>query len=645
MPGGNPIKPATMANPNEILKQYWGFDLFRPLQEDIVRAVLDGNDALALLPTGGGKSICFQVPALCMDGVCIVVSPLIALMKDQVANLKKREIPADAIFSGLAYREIDRILDNAAYGGIKFLYLSPERLTTDLVRERIKKMNVNLLAVDEAHCISQWGYDFRPPYLQIAEIRELIPKTPVLALTATATPEVVIDIQEKLLFKKKNVFQKSFSRANLAYVVLPEENKTAKLLDVLRKVKGSGVVYARNRKLTKDIAKFLVENKISADFYHAGLSPDERSKKQESWIAGKTAIMACTNAFGMGIDKPDVRTVVHMDLPESLEAYFQEAGRGGRDGKKSFAVLLYSEEDKRNLERNLLLAFPPLQDLRQTYRALGSYFQLAVGGGEFQTFDFDIADFCKNFKLEVVKVYACIKILEQEGWISLTESVWMPASFMVLVQREQLYDFQLKNPSLDVVIKALLRLSEGSFQHFVPINEGAVARLLKTTTDKIIPAILQLHKEGIIEYRPLKDKPQLTFIKERVDASNLTIDLEAYNLRKLRQQKRMEKAVAYATTARCRSQMLLEYFGEMAPTCGVCDVCLGRTKAELSNDDFERYKLKIKQLVTTEKINERQLMEAFAANRQPNVLQALAFLMDEGQVTVENGILTWKAKL
>ncbi len=573
-----------------------------------------------------------------------MVSPLIALMKDQVANLKKREITAEAIFSGMAYREIDRILDNCTYGGVKFLYLSPERLTTDLVRERIKKMNISLLAVDEAHCISQWGYDFRPPYLQIAEIRELIPDVPVLALTATATTEVVEDIQEKLLFKRKNVFQKSFSRPNLAYVVLPEENKNTRLLDILRKVKGSGVVYARNRKMTKQVAKFLVENKISADFYHAGLTPDERSKKQEAWIAGKIAIMACTNAFGMGIDKPDVRTVVHLDLPESLEAYFQEAGRAGRDGKKAYAVLLYAEEDKRNLERNLLVAYPPIQDIRQTYRALGSYFQLAVGGGEFQSFDFDIADFCKNFKLEVIKTYSCIKILEQEGWISLTESVWMPSSFMVLVTREQLYDFQLKNPSLDAVIKSLLRLSEGGFQHFVPIQEAAVARLLKTTPDKVLPAIQQLHKEGIIEYRPMKDKPQLTFTKERVDASNLTIDLEAYNLRKERQRKRMEKAITYATSARCRSQQLLEYFGEESPTCGVCDVCLGRTKSELSADDFERYKLKIKQLIIAERITERQLLEAFSANRQANILQALSFLMDEGQVKVESGFLTWKTE-
>ncbi|MCC6724649.1 MAG: RecQ family ATP-dependent DNA helicase [Saprospiraceae bacterium] len=633
-----------MATPHEILKQYWGFDQFRPLQEDIIRSVLEGNDALALLPTGGGKSICFQVPALCMEGICLVVSPLIALMKDQVANLKKREINAEAIFSGMSYREIDRILDNAAYGGIKFLYLSPERLTTELVRERIKRMNISLLAVDEAHCISQWGYDFRPPYLQIAEIRDLIPKTPVLALTATATPEVVIDIQEKLLFKQKNVFQKSFSRTNLSYVVLPEENKYAKLLDILRKVKGSGVVYARNRKLTKDIARYLIENKVSADFYHAGLSPDERSSKQEAWIVGRIPIMVCTNAFGMGIDKPDVRTVVHVDLPENLEAYFQEAGRAGRDGKKSYAVLLYSDEDKRTLERNLLLSFPPVQDIRQVYRALGSYFQLAVGAGEFQTFDFDIADFCKNFQLDVVKTYSCIKILEQEGWISLTESVWMPSSFMVLVGREQLYDFQLKNPSLDPIIKSLLRLSEGAFQHFVPINESAVARLLKTTNDKVLPAIQHLHNQGIIEYRPLKDKPQLTFTKERVDANNFTIDVASYNLRKERQQKRMEKAIAYATTARCRSQMLLEYFGENSPTCGTCDVCLGRTQAALSTDDFERYKLKIKQLIVAEKITERQLMEAFAANRQPNVVKALAFLMDEGIVALENERLTWKEK-
>jgi ATP-dependent DNA helicase RecQ len=632
-----------MTKPTDILKQYWGFDQFRPLQEDIIRSVLDGKDTLALLPTGGGKSICFQVPALCKEGVCIVVSPLIALMKDQVFNLKKRGIEAEAIFSGMAYREMDRILDNVAYGNIKFLYLSPERLTTDLIRERIKKMKVNLLAVDEAHCISQWGYDFRPPYLLISEIREFIPHVPVIALTATATPEVVDDIQEKLLFKQKNEFQKSFSRPNLAYVVLSEENKNAKLLDILRKVKGAGVVYARNRKLTKEIAKFLQEHKISADFYHAGLTPDERSKKQEDWLAGKTAIMVCTNAFGMGIDKPDVRTVVHMDLPESLEAYFQEAGRAGRDEKKSYAVLLYSEADKQSLERNLQVSFPPIQEIQQVYRALGSYYQLAVGAGEFQTFDFDIAEFCKNFKLEVFSTFSVLKVLEQEGWITMTESVWMPASFMVIVNRETLYDFQIKNPGLDPLVKALLRLSEGAFQHFVPINEAAVARLLKTTVEKVILAIQQLQKEGIVVYRPLKDKPQLTFTKERVATENFTIDTVAYNERKQRQQKRIEKAIAYATNARCRSQQLLEYFGESSPTCGVCDVCLGRTKSELSADDFERYKMKIKQLIQAEKITERQLLEAFSSNRHAIVLKTLSFLMDEGEVMTENEKLTYKS--
>ncbi|MBI5917504.1 MAG: RecQ family ATP-dependent DNA helicase [Bacteroidetes bacterium] len=633
-----------MTNPSEILRQYWGFDAFRPLQEDIIRSVLDGNDTLALLPTGGGKSICFQVPGLCREGICLVVSPLIALMKDQVANLQKRDIPAEAVFSGMAYREIDRILDNCAYGAVKFLYLSPERLATDLVRERIKRMNVNLLAVDEAHCISQWGYDFRPPYLQIAEIREWLPETPVLALTATATTEVVEDIQEKLAFKKKNVFQKSFARSNLAYVVLPEENKKAKLLEIVRKVKGSGVVYVRNRKLTKDIARFLVENKVSADFYHAGLAPDERSRKQDAWISGKTRIMACTNAFGMGIDKPDVRSVVHLDLPDSLEAYFQEAGRAGRDGEKAFAVLLYSDEDKRTLERNFELSFPPMQDIRQVYRALGSYFQLAVGGGEYQSYDFDMADFCKNFKLEVLKTFSCLKILEQAGWLTLTESVWMPSSFMVLVSREQLYDFQLKNPQLDSFIKTLLRLTEGAFQHFVNINEHAVARLLKTSIEKVMPAIWQLHKEGIIDYRPMKDKPQLVFTQERVDAVNLTIDTEAYNLRKERHGERIRKAIAYATTPRCRSQQLLAYFGEKGEACGVCDVCLGRTKSGLSPDDFERYKLKIRQLLKSERLTDQQLLEAFSSNRQPSVLRALAFLMDEGQVVQQAEFLVWKAE-
>lgn len=629
--------------PLEVLKKYWGYDAFRSLQAEIIGSVLAGNDTLALMPTGGGKSLCFQVPALLKEGICLVISPLIALMKDQVTNLQKRNIPAFAIYSGMHYKDIDRILDNCVYGGAKFLYLSPERLAAELTRERIKRMNVNLLAVDEAHCISQWGYDFRPPYLQIADIRELIPKVPILALTATATQAVVNDIQEKLHFRSKNVLRKSFSRPNLAYVVLPEENKRQKLLDILRKVKGSGVVYARNRKMTQDVARFLQENQVSADFYHAGLTPDQRSAKQDSWVSGKTRIMVCTNAFGMGIDKPDVRSVVHLDLPDSLEAYFQEAGRAGRDGQKSYAVLLFAQQDKAALERNLEVSFPSLQEIRRVYRALGSYFQLAVGAGsDYPSLNFDIGNFCKNFKLDVLQTYSCLKVLEQAGWIVLTEAVFLPSTFMVVVSREQLYDFQLKNPKLDLVIKTLLRLTEGAFQHHSQVNEYAVARLLKTLPDEVILALQTLHKEGVIDYRPSKDKPQIIFTHERVEAENLQIDIELYNFRKQRYAKSIEKAIAYATTPHCRSQQLLEYFGEKSDPCGICDVCLGRTKSGISGNDFERYKLKIKQLLVKERLSEKQLLEAFASNRHPTVLQALSYLVDEGFVVNENGVLVWK---
>ena len=413
------------ASPNDILKQYWGFDSFRPLQEDIIQSVLDGKDTLALLPTGGGKSICFQVPALVKEGICIVISPLIALMKDQVYNLQKRGIAAVAIFSGMHYKDIDRILDNCIYGNTKLLYLSPERLTSDLVRERIKKMKVSLIAVDEAHCISQWGYDFRPPYLQIAEIREYLPKVPIMALTATATPEVVKDIQEKLEFKRGEVFQQSFLRENLAYVVLEEEGKMEKLFKVLTGVRGSGLVYVRNRRKTKEIAMFLKKYRITADYYHAGLTNEERSQKQEAWINDKIRIIVATNAFGMGIDKPDVRVVVHMDLPDSLEAYFQEAGRAGRDGQKSYAVLLYNQGDKLDLERRFELSFPPLKEVRLTYQALGSYLQLAVGSGEGESYDFDLVEFSRVYGFSTVKTFNCLKVLERAGWIALSESIYI----------------------------------------------------------------------------------------------------------------------------------------------------------------------------------------------------------------------------
>jgi len=628
--------------PLDILQQYWGYENFRPLQADIIHSVLQNTDTLALLPTGGGKSICFQVPALCREGICIVVSPLIALMKDQVYQLQQRNIPAAAIHSGMHFKDIDRILDNCAYGNIKLLYLSPERLTTELARERIARMNVNLLAVDEAHCISQWGYDFRPSYLKIAEIREWVPEVPILALTATATPEVVDDIQDKLAFEEGKIFQKSFERKNLAYVVLHEEGKENKLVDVLKGVKGTAIIYARNRRKTKEIALFLKKKGMSADFYHAGLSPEVRSTKQDAWIQDKTRIIVSTNAFGMGIDKPDVRTVIHLDLPDNLEAYFQEAGRAGRDGEKSFAVLLYNASDKARLEKQFQLSFPDLKLVRQVYRALGSHFQLAIGGGEGTSYDFDIVEFSKKYQLNPIETYHCLKILAEAGWLVLTEAVFVPSQLRFKVTKEQLYDYQLRNAKFDPILKALLRTYQGIFQHVVNIREGQLASFLKMSRIDLQQALDKMHRDGIVDYYPQKDQPQIIFLHERVDADNLTIDQQLYRFRKNRQQERIRKAIAYAENPICRSQQLLAYFGEtQSEPCGICDVCLGRTKARISKDEFESYQRKIKTLVTTEKLTLEEVVDSFPPKRRTKVLETLQFLLDEGVLRQADGKLVW----
>lgn len=628
--------------PIDVLKQYWGYDAFRPMQEQIIQSALDRQDTLALLPTGGGKSICFQVPALYREGMCIVISPLIALMKDQVYNLQRRGIAAAAIFSGMSSRDIDRTFDNCVFGGVKLLYVSPERLTTDMARERIQRMQVNLLAVDEAHCVSQWGYDFRPPYLQIPLLRELIPDVPILALTATATPEVVADIQEKLGFRKPNVFQQSFTRSNLAYVVRHEEGKEEKLVEILNKVAGSGVVYARNRKKTKDLAVMLQRKGISADFYHAGLDGELRSQKQDAWIAGKTRIMVSTNAFGMGIDKPDVRTVVHTDLPDSLEAYFQEAGRAGRDGKKSYAVLLYNDSDRRNLERNFELSYPPMEYIRQVYRALGSYYQLALGSGQGESFDFDITRFCEVFKLEPARTYSCLKILEQAGWLTLTEAVWSPSALLLTADKETIYDYMLRQPKLDAILKSILRSYQGAFQHHINIKEEQLARFLNIPAEEVIKALELMAKENILEYQPRKDKPQIVFLLERVDPANLTIDMELYQFRKQRQEKRIRSAVAYATDDECRSKMLLAYFGETdSRPCGVCDVCLERKKQALSTTLFEQIKNKMKEALTGKPDTLKNVLALFPPSQKEEVANTLEYLLDEGFLIEEEELLHW----
>lgn len=628
--------------PIDVLKQYWGYDAFRPMQEQIIQSALDQQDTLALLPTGGGKSVCFQVPALCREGVCIVISPLIALMKDQVHNLQRRGIASVAIYSGMSSRDIDRTFDNCVFGGIKVLYVSPERLTTDMARERIRRMQINLLAVDEAHCVSQWGYDFRPPYLQIPLLRELIPNVPILALTATATSEVVADIQEKLGFRKPNVFQQSFTRSNLAYVVRHEEGKEEKLVEILNKVGGSGVVYARNRKKTKELAVMLQRKGISADFYHAGLEGELRSQKQDAWIAGKTRIMVSTNAFGMGIDKPDVRTVIHTDLPDSLEAYFQEAGRAGRDGKKSYAVLLYNDSDRRNLERNFELSYPPMEYIRQVYRALGSYYQLALGSGQGESYDFDITRFCEIFKLDPARTYSCLKILEQAGWLTLTEAVWSPSTLLLTADKETIYDYMLRQPKLDVILKSILRSYQGAFLHHINIKEEQLARFLNIPTEEVIKGLELMAKEDILDYQPRKDKPQIVFLQERVDPGNLTIDMELYQFRKQRQEKRIRSAVAYATDDECRSKMLLAYFGETdSRPCGVCDVCLERKKEALSTALFEQIKNKMKEALTGKPDTLKNVLALFPPSQKEEVANTLEYLLDEGFLIEEEQLLHW----
>ena len=499
------------------------------MQAEIIGHVLAGKDTLALLPTGGGKSICFQVPALAFPGVTIVISPLIALMKDQVMQLRQRGIIADALYSGMRPADIDRVLDNAVYGNLKLLYLSPERLMTDLARERIRRMPLSLIAVDEAHCISQWGYDFRPPYLQIAEIRELHPTVPVIAVTATATPEVVTDIQQNLEFKKgSEVFQQSFARDNLAYVVRPAEGKEPQLLKILKGVPGSSIVYVRSRRATKEVSLHLRRYGIGAAAYHAGLEPEEKDKRMAAWIEGTLRVIVATNAFGMGIDKPNVRTVIHYDLPDSPEAYFQEAGRGGRDGKQSYAVALYTDQDGKRLHYQYQISYPEFSEIRRVYRAIGSYLQLAVGGGKGESYDFDLGDFSATFGLEARPTYFCLRALERGGYIHLTEAFHQPATVQFLVSKELLYDYQIKNKSAVKLLKSILRTTQGAFVEPVRIREGNLANFLKCTLEQLQATFKKLQREGILSYTPTKDDPQLVFLTERIDPDNLSFDLKSF---------------------------------------------------------------------------------------------------------------------
>jgi len=627
----------------DLLRLHWGYDSFRPLQQEIIDSVLSGKDTLALLPTGGGKSVCYQIPALMKEGVCLVISPLIALMNDQVAQLQDRGIPAAALHSALPYPELDRLLENATYGNTKLLYLSPERLKTDLAIERIKRMQVNLIAVDEAHCISQWGYDFRPPYLEIAEIRKWVPDVPVLALTATATPEVVEDIQEKLAFPAPNVLRKSFERKNLSYIVRHAENKEGKLLEILQKVGGSAVVYTRNRRQTKETAIRLHRKSISATFYHAGLDPQEREKRQAQWMKGKVRVIVATNAFGMGIDKPDVRLVVHLGVPDSLEAYFQEAGRAGRDGKAALAVLLYRPSDRFNLENQLEIAFPDLKRLKQTYRALCNYFQLAVGSPPGTSFDFDLTDFCKRFDLPMNATFHSLRILEKEGWITLSDAVYQPSQLQFLATKEELYDYQLKHPKFDPILKTILRTYQGAFQQHIKLREGQLANFLGIKGTELQRALEIMHKDQILEYLPQKDRPQLVFLQERVQADHFRIDMAAYEARKERQGRRIAQILDYAEGKYCRSRFLLAYFGEKSESdCGQCDYCRAKKVPKLDRDQFANLVGIINNHLLDQPQTVQQLLKQFPEEHHPQLLTILEHLLESGQISRKGQLLQLK---
>ncbi|MBC8034358.1 MAG: RecQ family ATP-dependent DNA helicase [Chitinophagaceae bacterium] len=620
---------------HSILKEYWGYSTFRPIQEEIIHSVLEGKDALALLPTGGGKSICFQVPALAKEGVCLVISPLIALMKDQVESLRKKNITAFAIYSGMTYKDVQQILKISSASNCKFLYVSPERLETKLFLEYLPALDINLIAVDEAHCISQWGYDFRPPYLRIESLRDELPGVPVLALTASATPKVQEDIITRLRFKTKNIFRQSFSRPDLSYSVFDTGTKIIKLVEILNKVQGSSIVYCKSRKRTRDIAEQLVSYNINADFYHAGLSTDERSRKQEAWIDNTIRTIVCTNAFGMGIDKPDVRVVIHIDPPDSLENYYQEAGRAGRDRKKAYAVLLYQEADLILLNEQPALRFPGIEQIRLVYQAIMNYLQIPSDMGEGNYYDFDLGDFTAKFKLDTTLVINSIKVLEQQGFLSFNEQVFLPSRVEFICNKNTLYEFERSAPELEPLIKSLLRTYEGIFDRSVNINEKSIAFLLRKDIEQVNKELRKLSQYSIIDYQAQKDSPQLFFLQNRIKAEDFRIDQRQYQERKKDYILRVKAFLDYITTKGCRSIATAAYFGEKdTKPCGVCDNCLALKRSKLTKEEFDSISTTILQAVSSNPIEPKQLLLLLKNSSKEKIWKVIAFLEGERRIRV-----------
>lgn len=626
----------------EILQKYWGYSSFRPLQGDIIASVASGRDTLGLMPTGGGKSLTFQVPTMAADGICIVITPLVALMKDQVANLRKKGIKATMIYSAMSRGEIIQTFDNCLYGDYKFLYISPERIATELFEKRITSLRVSLIAVDESHCISQWGYDFRPSYLQIVRIRELLPNVPILALTATATPEVVVDIQEKLHFSKENVFKKSFERKNLAYVVRHSEDKLSQLLRILQKLKGSSVVYVRNRKKTKEISDFLNQNAISSDFFHAGLTDEEKDRRQQAWKEGRCRVIVATNAFGMGIDKADVRSVVHVDLPDSIEAYFQEAGRAGRDEKKAFAVLLFNNADVARLKKRISDSFPSKERILEVYEKLCCFLEVAEGFGQNGVYAFNLQEFCSTFRLPINPTFNALKILELSGYLELTEEIDNPSKLKILLEKEELYKLNSLDVQSDMILQSLLRSYSGLFADAVHISENLLAERTQIDRKTIYEKLIFLSKTGVVKYVPFKKTPFVIFSKDRQEPRQMFIPASVYEERKERFEKRILAMLNYAQSEHfCRSRLLLDYFGEKnSSDCGCCDVCV-KAKRQFDDKLFEKTAEKLLEALAQKPLSLKALLVA-TDEKEDRVLAVLRHLIDNDAIAQDETMKYYK---
>jgi ATP-dependent DNA helicase RecQ len=623
-----------------ILRKYWGFNSFRSVQLQIIESISEGRDTLGLMPTGGGKSITFQVPALSKEGVCLVISPLIALMTDQVEKLKSLGIKACALHSGLSYNEINILLDNAVYGAYKILYISPERLLTDVFKAKIQAMPVSFITVDEAHCISEWGYDFRPSYLAIADIRKIIPKVPILALTATATPKVAEDIQHKLLFREKHVIQSSFIRENLVYFVRNTDNKINDAARVAMRMRGSGIIYLRSRKKVREISEFLKNQGISSDFYHAGLSYENRSLKQYNWTKGISRVMVATNAFGMGIDKPDVRFVIHMDLPDSLESYFQEAGRAGRDEKKAFAVLLVNNYDKSIAANRINTAFPEIPEVKRVYEAMCNFIQVPIGGGKGIAYDFSLYNFASAYKFNALVSYNSLKILEKSGYIELTDELNNPSRILFTLSRDDLYKFQIENQKFDGFIKLLLRSYTGVFSDYTVIDEEVLSKRANIPRDLVYQYLVKLSQMKVISYIPAKKTPLLIFTEERLDLKSLYISAESYSQRRTRYEDRLNAMLDYAfNTNDCRSNLLLRYFGQPeVNACGDCDVC---RKLNDEENDGSKTELadRIIKLLWKESLSLTEIATVLT-EKEDAINQSVRFLLEKELIVYEaNGKL------